>query len=191
LDAHTDITLSATADISGLISIADQLFGQGYLNQKDFQSYIDDDAKTCLVARTNGTISGFQLIQTCSPNQIMEIALSEEDWFTQQFAKKRSIGVLKSIAVSREFKKNGIGTLLTKQSIKLIQKTSKEIISICWEQKGDTPILAILEKCGMRLIHEIDEFWKIDSLIKKYNCQICGPPPCRCRGLIYQYSGTD
>lgn len=182
-----NITLLSDDDFIVLLNIADKLFGRGYLSKSELQSYIDDNNKTGFVARTNDTITGFQLMLTCDLDEMMSLVLCEQDWFKEQFSNKLPIGVIKTIAVSDEFKNQGIGTALTMKSIEMLRKSSSCMISICWDQKDDTVFSRMLEKCGMKLTRRIAEYWREDSLKRKYKCKSCGLPPCMCNALIYQY----
>ncbi len=180
------INLLTNNDIDNLLIIADNLFGRGYLSKNELQRYIDDKTKTCIVVKINNEIVGFQLMQTIKPEEIASLALKEPQWFKKQFSSCNSIGVLKTIAVKDKFKNQGIGTLLTTESIKILNEKSNCILSICWDKKENTVISSILEKCGMIQVRKIPEFWKNDSIEKNYSCNICGEPPCTCNAIIYQ-----
>ena len=184
---HTEtISLLTNNDIDSLLIIADKLFGCGYLSKNELQRYINNKTKTCIVARKNDKIIGFQLMQIINPAEITSLALKEPQWFKKQFSNCDSIGVLKTLAVKDEFKNQGIGTLLTTESIKILRKKSNCILSICWDKKEDTIVSNILEKCGMTQVRKIPEFWKNDSIERNYSCNICGAPPCTCDAIIYQ-----
>ncbi|MCD6367319.1 MAG: GNAT family N-acetyltransferase [Bacteroidales bacterium] len=188
---HTDtINLLTADDFDNLLIIADELFGRGYLNKNELQSYIEDITKTSIVAKINDKIIGFQLMQTSNLDGIMSLVLKEQQWFKEQFSNYSSIGVLKTLAVKDEFKNQGIGTLLTTESIKILRKKSNCILSICWNKNDDTAVSNILGKCGMKQIRKISEFWKEDSLKRNYTCKICGAPPCTCNAIIYKYLTT-
>ena len=186
MKSHT-IKLLAIDDFDDLLIIADELFGRGYLTKAELQNYVDGNTKTGIVTKTRNEIIGFQLVQTTNLSGIKSLALNEQQWFQEQFSGYSSIGVLKTLAVKDDFRNQGIGTLLTTESIKILRKTSDCILSICWDKKDDASISTILKNCGMRQIREINEFWKEDSLKRNYSCKICGKPPCRCNAIVYQY----
>jgi len=186
LNNSTSITVLRETDFPDLLIIADNRFGSSYLTRRELQSYLANNNKIGFVAKTNQTITGFSLIQICDLNEIMSLVLCEHDWFKEQFASKYPIGVIKTLSVSEEFKNCGIGTALTNKSIKTLEKASGCLMSICWEHEKDTPFAKILEKLGMTLRRRISDYWKEDSLKKKYQCNCCGSPPCRCNVLVYQ-----
>ena len=185
MNNSTSINALTETDFPDLLIIADKQFGSGYLTRSELQSYAVNNNKIGFVAKTNDAITGFSLVQICGLNEMMSLVLCEHEWFKEQFSNKYPVGVIKTVSVSDEFKNCGIGTALTNKSIKTLEKASGCLMSICWEQEEDTPFAKILEKFGMTLRRRISEYWKEDSLKKKYQCKHCGSPPCRCNVLVY------
>jgi len=185
-------TISSLKDnnINEVLIIADKLFGYNYLTKPELQNYINDNDKIGIVSKNDRKITGFQLMQIGKPENIIATMLCEQKWFRKQFSKYKLIGVLKTLAVKEEYHNQGIGTLLTKKSLEILRKKTDLIISVCWDNNGDNSISKILKKFNMKLIRQINEYWKDDSIKKNYSCKICGAPPCRCNALIYQYLHT-
>lgn len=174
-------------DINEILKISDKLFGHNYLTKPELQQYINDNNKIGIVSKNESGITGFQLMQIDKPENIVATMLSEREWFRKQFSAHKLIGVLKTIAVKEGFQNQGVGTLLTKKSLDILKKKTSLIISICWDKDGNNSISKILEKFNLKLVRQINEYWKDDSIEKNYSCKICGSPPCRCNALIYQY----
>jgi ribosomal protein S18 acetylase RimI-like enzyme len=175
------------SDFQEVILLSDKLLGVGYLDEIQLQKYLDDSHKTGIVSKSpSGEITGFQLMLTCELDELLQMSVSEHNWFKEYFSNKSPIGVIKTVGVNPEYKNEGIGTLLTQKGIDILQKHAKSIISMCWDQKDDTPFARVLEKCNMHLIKTIPAYWEEDSLVKKYDCKICGEPPCLCAALIYE-----
>ena len=183
--SSTSISLLLKSDFTDLLVIADVILGKKYITTQELLSYVGGTSKIGLVAETNGEISGFQLLQICSYNELMGLALSEKAWFNNQFSNNFPVGVLKTIVVNSKFQKQGIGTMLTENSLKILRKSTNKIFSICWSINELVPYASILQRCGMKQVHKIDGFWKEDSLAKKYNCCFCNKPPCLCNAFIY------
>ena len=181
----TTISRLTQSHFSELISIANNSLGEGYITLSELKSYIEHDSKDCLIAKTNGKISGFQLMKRCRLNDLNVLTHSQKNWFRSRYKNYSSFGVLKTLVVLPENQKQGIGTMLTRKSLKILQGSSKKIISICWENEGITPVLALLQNCGMKQVHKFDSFWAKDSLAKKYRCIVCGAPPCKCNAFVY------
>ena len=182
----TTISLLTQSHFSEIILIANSSLGEGYITLSELKSYIEDDSKDCLIAKTNGKISGFQLMKRCRLNDLNDLAHSQKNWFRSRYKNYSSFGVLKTLVVLPEKQKQGIGTMLTKKSLEILQESSKKIISICWENKGVTPVLALLQRCGMRPVCKFEAFWAKDSLAKNYHCMACGAPPCKCNAFVYE-----
>lgn len=180
----TTISRLTQSHCSELISIANSSLGEGYIALTELKSYIEQDSKACLVAKTNGKISGFQLMKTCQLNGFNILAPSQKIWFNSRYKNYSSFGVLKTLVVRPENQKQGIGTMLTRKSLEILQKSPKKIISLCWEKDGVTPVLAVLQRCGMKQVHKFESFWAKDSIAKKYTCIVCGAPPCKCNALV-------
>ena len=182
----TNISRLNKSHFSELISIAKNSLGDGYITLSELMSYLEEDSRVCLVAKTKGEISGFQLMKRCRPSDLNVLANSQKIWFRSRYKNYSSFGILKTLVVLPENQKQGIGTLLTKKSIEILQESSQKIISICWENDEVTPVLAVLQKCGLSQVHKFKSFWAKDSLEKKYRCIICGAPPCKCSAFIYE-----
>lgn len=173
-------------DISEVIGISDELFGKGYMSKSDFLKYIDTRENLSLVARLNGKIVGFQLMQIVHEEGFFELALGNSEWFEGESSRLFPVGVLKSVAVSVDSMRKGVATALTIKSLEVLKEKSKGIISVLWDQNGKMPVAKILERCGMRKVHKIEGFWSQDSRINGYSCRICGAPPCKCDAHIYE-----
>lgn len=172
------------ADIPVLIQLSDSLFGENFITEKEFKTYSIDASKIGFVAVFEGEIAGFLLLQICEMESFLEYAVSEKEWFRSHFSESMPVGVYKSIGVAEQFKKKGIGRLLTQKGIESMPSNTKAITAICWEQE-ETPLLPLLEKFDFQFTRKIDHFWTTDSLRKKYSCKICGTPPCKCNAFIY------
>ena len=174
------------SDFSVIIALSNQLFGQEYITEKELKRYINNENCIGIVVRFNNNIAGFELLDICSANELKEIALNNFDWFSEKYTNHLPVGVIKTIGVNEKFKKKGLGLALTNKGIEILKDKTISIISICWEQKNDSPFMRLLEKVGLKPIHKINDFWNTDSLNKEYNCSICGSPPCKCNAVIYQ-----
>lgn len=173
-------------DFNEILDLSNLLLGNNYLNTTLLQEYIINDYKTGFTIKNNHQVIGFQLIQVCSHKELTNLALTEKEWFTNQFL-SYPIGVLKTIVIHPNYHHKGVGTALTQKCIKELSKSCRKIISICWNQQEATSFNFVLEKCGLQNLKEIKNFWKKDSLLKDYNCPICGDPPCVCSAYIYSY----
>ncbi len=176
------------ADFKEILTLSDKLLGAGYLDEMQLQKYLGDKHKTGIVSKSSkGEITGFQLVLTCELDELLQMSVSEHNWFKEYFSSKAPIGVIKTVGVNPEYKNQGIGTLLTSKGIEILQKEATTIISMCWDQKDDTPFARVLEKCNIHLIKTIPAYWEEDSLAKEYSCKFCGEPPCLCAALIYEF----
>jgi ribosomal protein S18 acetylase RimI-like enzyme len=181
------ISLLTESKINAVIAIADEALGKGFLGSIELRNYIEAENRACYVSETNGSISGFLLTVVCKHHRLQKFALADSFWFRKRFSKLPMVGVVKTIAVSSVNRNQGIGTLLAKKSVEILQERTSNIISLCWEQQNGNPILHILEAHGMKQVRKIEGFWSEDSIINQYDCKACGSPPCKCNALIYQH----
>lgn len=178
-------------DFTDVIMISNEIFGFGYINNDELNKYIGSNNYIGFVARTTNSIVGFKLLQINGLKGLINTSLNEKEWFLDQYSKELPVGVIKTIGVSNKFKKRGIGNALAKIGIDFLKKKSIPIISICWEQKGGSPFMLLLEKNRFERIHKLENFWEKDSLSKKYNCNNCGAPPCTCDAYIYEFKENE
>ncbi len=170
---------------NSILTLSDELFGNGFLNTNSLNEYLANPQKMALVAQYDNLVCGFILLEHCTKNSLLNLALEEKDWFNNYFSAKDSFGILKTIAVNSQFKNKGIGSKLTTIGIETLSKTCSSIVSICWDKKSSTSFNIVLEKSGFTKIKTFNAFWKNDSLLNNYFCEICGAPPCLCNAFIY------
>jgi len=182
----TSLKALTAAKIEQVRSIAEKSFGSNFITALELRSYIKNPKKKCYVSLTNGVVSGFLLVSVNSAEELKEVAHSELSWFVDRYSKHNTIGLIKTIAVDQNHKKAGIGTRLAEKCIFLLSKKVNRIIAFCWEQDGSKSNFFLLEKCGMKGVRKITNFWEEDSFAKNYNCKVCGPPPCLCSAYLYE-----
>jgi len=181
-----NIRIIEESDFDQLLTISDKQFGDGYLKRDDLFSYLNDDSKIGIVYLNDNQVSGFSFSHIYSKETVHQLDLEGQHWFKEAYINKCPIGVIKSIAVDQSASGKGIGTHLAQVSIEELNKHTDCIISPCWQQGEHTPFANLLEKLDFNLVKTFEDFWKEDSLQKKYPCKICGAPPCLCKMLLYQ-----
>jgi ribosomal protein S18 acetylase RimI-like enzyme len=182
---NPEIRILNVLDFTEVLALSDKLLGKNYLETVDLSTYLNSSDKAAMVATFNQELAGFILLHTVTLSELLEMSVCDHDWFISQYSNTKTIGVLKTIAVDPTWKNKGIATALTHEGIKYLKLKNRAIISMCWDQKEDTPFAHVLVKCGFQLIRTIPSYWSEDSLNKEYGCKICGPPPCLCNAMIF------
>ena len=102
------------------------------------------------------------------------------------FENSQTIGCIKTIAINKTFQKKGIGSLICEAMIRVFcEKKVDAVIVSAWKIGNIVNSDKMLNLSGIKKICEIPEYWKNDSIIKSYDCCICGNPPCLCSAVIY------
>ncbi|MBN2166986.1 MAG: GNAT family N-acetyltransferase [Marinilabiliaceae bacterium] len=95
------------------------------------------------------------------------------------------IGVIKTVALHRNYKGKGIGTQLMNDSISILKSVNAQyLLSVLWKYDGAVKVERILRNNGFMFLCEVNNYWKRDSIIRKYICPVCGNP-CNCSALMY------
>ncbi|MDB4533348.1 hypothetical protein N9242_00645 [Vicingaceae bacterium] len=125
------------------------------------------------------------MIDILTPIQLKNTVLTDKDWFYQIIKPCNKIALRKQTVIDPKFHNQKVGSKLIKHSIKESISISDIQISTVWKKKHSNTMNKILLKNGFYLYKEIINYWEEDSLIKKYNCPICGIPPCKCSTEVY------
>ncbi len=170
-------------EIKEIQNIADSAFGKDYFN---LHSILEENNNNAFihVAKSN-EITGFIYYTVLYRNELDTIT-------TQSFPLKNALqeeiyGLIKTEAVSPKHQKQGIGMKLFQEAISHLHKINiKVIYTVIWKQSPNIQALEkLLMKNDFHLLLEITDYWKEDSLQKKYDCPVCGNP-CHCTALIFR-----
>lgn len=89
-------------------------------------------------------------------------------------------------AVSPEFQGMGVAKKLFVMGNKWLMKQGAEVIlSAVWMKDGTSTFGELLVKQGFERLVFVKEYWKKDSLTRKFICPVCGEPPCECDAMVY------
>ncbi|MCU4162487.1 GNAT family N-acetyltransferase [Carboxylicivirga caseinilyticus] len=154
-------------DIPVIKTICDDEFGNGYFNS--FSEYLFVNHSILRVATQQNTIAGFYF----------SYADQENDSKT---------GIIKTLAIHKHFRQKGLGTnIFGDACIQLKQLKVQTIKTIIWKHNDDQAIKNILDQLDFKLEYEIADYWKEESILKGYDCPVCGNP-CKCSASIYSKS---
>jgi len=164
--------------------ILDQVFGQDYLSEADLQFYLQGDSLG-LVAMADNEVIGISLVQVGTAAQIAQQLLVGGEWLAKAFAVHPTVALRKHLAIKSNWQGRGIGRMLVKDGMKILEDYAKAIISVVWQESAGKSLGRILQSCGSKPIKTIQNYWAADSLEKKYDCPACHQPPCRCSATIF------
>lgn len=181
-----DITLKDTHVIQKALAIYDQSLGQDYITPDDFIKYIKNKEKYIVIGATlQNNLVGVMVAYTMGIEETQEyndILRKHKGPLTLESYK---VGVIKSVAVEKQHRHRGIGTQLTRESIRSLQmKECNALFAISWVSNKPYSSQPMFESLGFRNILTIPNYWTEDSIKEGYLCPNCGNP-CRCAAIFY------
>ena len=175
--------------IDEAIQICNQELGSGYLSAEYIQSLLNNENAYLVKAEnSNSEIFGFgfctilthqELIDSLHPFQFKSLP---ENIKTEQV-----IGITNTITIKNEYKGIGIGSAIFKQFIAFFESKNIHLITaFAWKSKEGFNMEGIFKKHNFPIVKTIENYWKLDSIEKKYGCPSCGDlPPCLCTAVIF------
>ena len=96
-----------------------------------------------------------------------------------------TLGVLRSVAVTGDARRRGIGTALTRARLDAQWDAgATTVISLAWARGDHRPAAGPLSDAGLRQAGTLELFWLEDSLTRGYTCPECDHP-CRCAAAVF------
>ena len=172
------------SDIITVTKIINDEIGENYYSENELYLFISNQNYIGYVACIDSKIIGFGISHIDTISQIIDITIADE--LNSFFKYSQTIGCIKTIAINKISQKQGIGSLICKAMMRdFNEKNVDAIIVTAWEIGDKVNSDKMLNLFELKKICEIPEYWKNDSLIKNYDCSICGNPPCLCKAVIY------
>lgn len=174
--------------LQDITSIADMEFGEGFIPYEQLLMWQNDNQNSFIrVIECNNNVVAFS-ISLFLQNRTFKNIFGEQVCKIPNvfFDDKNQIGLIKTIVVQKEFRGRHYGTLLCEDSFNLLkEKGSKSIIGFAWKQNNCIPAEKMFLEAGLLQICDLPNFWQEESITKKYNCSICGNPPCNCTAVFF------
>lgn len=176
-------------DIPQIIPICNEELGKGFITEKSAIYYINNPFCQSLAAVNplNNEIIGTSICLFFSQKEFKAfLHPSQYIHLPNSFTQCEKIGVLKLIAIQKEFQKKGLGSEFINASFKFFQENNiQTICAFAWESKTGINMKTIFDRNHLSTMNRIDNFWTKDSLEKQYDCPECGSPPCKCTAVIF------
>lgn len=152
-------------DLEKIISLADDQLGKGYVISTDF----------------------------LSPNRIVFVAEDKRGHllgFIMGYIENLT-GIIKTLAIERSVQKKGLGkSLIEKMLAVFASEKMHKVVVVAWMhcKSQKVPLESLMKMLEFKEEERISNFWKNDSLLRHYNCPVCGAPPCLCTAVIFSSS---
>ncbi|MCB9334629.1 MAG: GNAT family N-acetyltransferase [Flavobacteriales bacterium] len=166
--------------LPSIAEMSNQAFGIDYLTYSYFESFLTQNNKQGFVVVDKQKVIAFITIITCSSEDLNQYIFT--DSLQMNTEETNNIGIIKQLVVKENYQQKGIASKLIKHCLNNIPASF--YIYIAWKKELFTPISQLMNKNGFNPIFTIFQYWKIDSIEKKYHCPTCGNP-CICDAIIY------
>ena len=170
------------ADIDSIKILSDQCFGKEYHQENSIRNFIDHHEWHLAVYEENKDIKGFVLLLTGSFDRILEEIGIIHRGALKELANRGDICLRKSTCVKGDSRGKGLGSLMAGYAVESYPRHLH--MSLSWKKNDKVPMQHIGENLGFKVIQELKEYWREESLNKNYDCPHCGDPPCTCPALI-------
>ena len=182
-----------SADIDAALVVLNDSLGAGYVSSADLAAYIAPTStkKLCLIAkdRTTNAVIGVVTAEIVDAARLRLTLLDNYDAVQHEEPVRRLhdhiTGLIKSVAVVRAARKNGVGTALVRQAMEALgQHGARAFYAIGWiTDDAGCHIQGVLEALRFTPVRRLDRFWYNDSIAHQYDCPQCGRP-CRCAAML-------
>lgn len=173
------------SDVLAVSSLADKTFGKGFLSVHFITSIIESKKYQTYCLKFNKKLIGFVIWEVAISSEISNLFHLETLFFNNYFKSSNTLAKLNQIAINKEYRKKGCGELLFKESIQQLPSEVGFLTSIYWIKDDANAMKKLLIKNGFESIKLIPNYWYKDSIKKKYQCVVCGQPPCKCNAEIF------
>ena len=164
------------SDIDEVVCFFDRWSGKNFYTPEDIKDIIKKSRKASFVARVNDEVAGIRL--TYAPGDWAEgyQQITPEQWKVD----KGEAAYFKSLFVSDDHQKMGIGRTLSTKSIEVLcELGAKAILCHSWAESPGNSSRIYLEKMGFEPVKEHKNFW----YEVPYLCVRCKPQKCTCTGV--------
>ena len=177
--------------IPEVIQISNQVFGSNFISPNELKKYCGSTSKKAFIIVKKKLILGFITIEILSLKKLHQVILKENEWFIN-LCKPHKIALIKQVVVVSSEQKKGFGSQLVKYAKEQTINDVDMFLCLGWTKNHTIPIEKALLNNHFFKETVIQNYWEADSLKKKYNCIVCGKPPCKCDATVYlMHKKTD
>lgn len=170
-------------DRLAVLRLTDEQLGEGYLDAATIGLIDAKDQAFIKIAEVNGRVAGFVLCLLQDQKAAGEMVRGP---LPRHLRLAQQIGVLKTVAVSKDAQGRGLGTALVEACLAEFRSRGVQAVySVAWKSQGKVNIQGVLERASFAPFAEVPDYWREESLALGYDCPSCGAPPCQCSAVMY------
>ena len=182
-----DINLKDEGNLNKALAILGSGLGTRYVDRTILLKYSENEPVSFILgAYVFGELAGVLLSNMMQEEEVEKfdsILKSEGNHFCLSLHR---VGLLKAMAVKKEYRHKGIGSVLSKEAMSRLKALGCTVIfTVSWESQSSDSSQGLLESIGFNPLVEIKEYWRTESLENGFNCPRCGLPPCKCSATFY------
>jgi ribosomal protein S18 acetylase RimI-like enzyme len=154
--------------IPAILGIADKEFGPNYISEEDLRS---DSGVKILVGLNNKKVVGFITGEIASvSNKLKERVSLPKDVLHAEGA--RTLGIIKTVAVTSQFHRHGIGDRLFVEMERQLQQSGGTLIAVpAWKDHAGVHLHGILASNGYEEFLTCKRYWKDDCHSGLFTCR--------------------
>lgn len=168
-----------------IIAISNKVFGEGFLTNNQLHIYHKNKIKKGFVLLNQNQVIGFITIDFIAPEQLINSLLKDGKLIYDKLSNYTTIGFIKQVIIHPNHQQKGFGKQIIKNVLEQLNYKIDAWLCIAWMQEDVIPIENALLKNHFLKEILIKNYWKDNSVKNKYNCMICGTPPCQCNAVAY------
>lgn len=190
MDNHADpdsppIVGLGRRDLAEAVIILDAALGPGYVTDQELAGYIDGATKIALRSADSRSVATGELFPSVQDFLATQPGAHAEHLGRLMGSPEGPVGVVKSVAVHRGSRRQGLAGALVREAIsQLAELGAKSLVSLGWTDAAGCHIQRVLESAGFRPSGDIECYWLEDSIAQGYACPTCGPS-CACTARIF------
>lgn len=172
-----------------VLPICNKKLGAGFVSETVLIDFINNLNCQALMAIDNlsSKIVGISISLFLTQKELKQFMHpSQYIQLDQSIITAKNVGILKLIAIQKNYQKKGLGTKFIKNSFDFFLKNNiQTICAFAWKSKTGINMKTIFDHHQLKIIDRIPNFWSEDSILQKYDCPECGKPPCKCTAVIF------
>lgn len=181
-----DINPQDTRYIQSALDIYNQALGQNYVDPESIINYIKDKEKYIVLGSIKESqLVGVMLAYTLETAESTDYENGLNNYGVVLPLSRFKVGLIKSVAVEEKFRRQGIGTNLTLETIDRFKlKKCDALFAVSWVSNRPDSSQKMFESLGFQNVLRIPNYWTKDSIEDGYMCPVCGNP-CKCVAIFY------
>jgi GNAT superfamily N-acetyltransferase len=172
------------SDCAVIIELFATALGIGYVQESELHQIIERGF--CYLACEGDTVVG--AVSAHVTSAFSECLPLGQEYLAKEWQLQAPTGVLKAVAVDVKVRRLGVGSVLVREATEWLHAHgARSAFAAAWMRAGKAEAEHVLAAAGFQEMMVVDGFWRDESLLRAYQCPVCGCP-CACAAIIMQQS---